>query len=205
MEHLTAVLSRLLSPGPTALWAAFVYGKLRNELGRSPSYAEVKARSPRLVRVAIFVALKTLNAVVSRLVINNGWKADKPDWNRAVVVVTGGAWHCSPFGLHSGQSAGVGGIGGETVNMLLENFPGVKIAVLDLAEPKMRPRTLNVRYYKTNISDPASIAEAAKDIRQSFGEATMIVNNAGVMRSKGLFDLSSKEFLGTLQVNTLGI
>lgn len=67
--------------------------------------------------------------------------------------------------------------------MLIRGRPGVRIAVFDLAEPKNRLRTMNVRYYRVNIADPDSIAAAAKEVREEWGDPTMIVNNAGVRES----------------------
>lgn len=54
-----------------------------------------------------------LSNYYSNRVINN-WKADKYDWSKEIVLITGGA----------------GGIGGHVVQMLAER--GVKVVVLDI-------------------------------------------------------------------------
>lgn len=206
LEHITAALSRLLSPGPVLVWALVSYRKLHNQLGRRPSFAELRSHSPWLARIALFVILKTANAAASRLIANNGWQRDRPKWNEEIVLVTGGTSLSLPFSIFSEpmDRTGVGGIGAETVSMLLSNFPGVKVVVFDMAEPKTRARTLDVRYYKVNITNPDEIKSAADDIRQHWGPPTMLVNNAGIMRSKSLLDLTAKEFSGTYAVNTTG-
>lgn len=53
---------------------------------------------------------------------NHSWKADKPDWGKEVVVITGG----------------VTGIGREVVRLLREKTE--RIAVLDLVEPGVEGR-----------------------------------------------------------------
>lgn len=37
-----------------------------------------------------------------------------------------------------------------------------------------------MRYFKVNVADPRSVGAAAKEIREEWGDPTMIVNNAGV-------------------------
>lgn len=86
--------------------------------------------------LAWFLALlRLINSAFERYAGNLGeWRADKPQWEKEVVVVTGGAR----------------GIGAKIVE-LLSHEKGAKVAVLDLGEPEYAPAPSwapDVQYYK---------------------------------------------------------
>ncbi|KAH8929535.1 NAD(P)-binding protein [Atractiella rhizophila] len=133
------------------------------------------------------MALRWASYWLARYVENGEFKRRRLEWRREVVVITGGA----------------GGLGQAIIEQLLLKCPGVRIASLDLA-PAPAHSNPSVVYYQTNILDEADIARAAKDIREKWGEPSVIINNAGILRSKELLELTGKEFDLTLKVNVLG-
>ncbi|GAA98510.1 uncharacterized protein L969DRAFT_88563 [Mixia osmundae IAM 14324] len=141
--------------------------------------------SARTKAYLAWVFLKTLNRVVVRLIINRGWKRDRPAWTsgKEVIVITGGA----------------GGIGGALVDLLSKKTN--KVAVLDLGPPTYKAR--NVNYYKCDVSSEKQVAEVAKQIRSDLGHPTILINNAGIARGETIMNLSAQQFMKTYKVNTL--
>ncbi|KAF2457679.1 hypothetical protein BDY21DRAFT_344557 [Lineolata rhizophorae] len=116
------------------------------------------------------VALRALFAlgVLDRLrrflddgVLNN-WTSDKYDWEKEVVVVTGGS----------------DGIGKCVVLLMAER--GIKVVVLDVRELTYEaPPT--VRYVYCDLGSHESIASATSEAAAAFGAApTIFINNAGI-------------------------
>jgi len=114
----------------------------------------------------------------------DNWTADTYDWNKEIVLITGGA----------------GGIGGNVVKLLAER--GIKVVVLDVI-PMTFEAPSNVYYYKCDITSPATIASVAAEVRKNVGEPTILINNAGVARGKNILDATEKDVRFTFDVNTL--
>ncbi|KAG4411554.1 hypothetical protein IFR04_015313 [Cadophora malorum] len=114
----------------------------------------------------------------------DNWTADTYDWNKEIVLITGGA----------------GGIGGNVVKLLAER--GIKVVVLDVI-PMTFEAPSNVYYYKCDITSPATIASVAAEVRKDVGEPTILINNAGVARGKNILDATEKDVRFTFDVNTL--
>jgi len=114
----------------------------------------------------------------------DNWQSDTYDWNKEIVLITGGA----------------GGIGGKVVQLLAER--GIKVVVLDVI-PMSFETASNVHYYKCDITSPSTIASVAAQIRKDVGEPTVLINNAGVARGKSILDASEKDVRFTFEVNTL--
>lgn len=114
----------------------------------------------------------------------NNWSIDTYDWDREIVLITGGA----------------GGIGGHVVRLLAER--GIKVVVLDVI-PMTFEAPSNVHYYKCDITSPSTIATVATQIRKDVGDPTILINNAGVARGKSVLDSSEKDVRFTFEVNTL--
>ncbi|PWN23354.1 NAD(P)-binding protein [Microstroma glucosiphilum] len=141
-------------------------------------------------RWLIFGLIKKTNDVLNRYVANLGaYRADKADWSKEVVVITGG-------------SAGIG----KAVVEILSHVKKAKVAVLDMAPPTYAPAPAGVppiQYYKTDVSDPAQVKAAADQIRASLGEPTMLMNNAGLASGDLIIDVDPERATRLWKVNTL--
>ncbi|CAO2654245.1 Nn.00g109780.m01.CDS01 [Neocucurbitaria sp. VM-36] len=133
--------------------------------------------------------------------VTNNWTNDAYVWSREVVVVTGGS----------------DGIGKIVVKLLAER--GIKVAVLDVQDLTYEGTTFptpytsvsiwigldspsSVRFFKCDLSSPASIATAASSIRASLGNPTVLINNAGVARGKSILATTENDINLTFKVNT---
>lgn len=115
----------------------------------------------------------------------NNWTSDKYEWEKEIIVVTGGA----------------GGIGGEVVKLFSEK--GIKVVVLDVI-PMTFDAGPNVYYFKCDITNPSIIASTAAEIRNILKSSpTILINNAGVCRGKTILDSTEKDVRFTFDVNTL--
>ncbi|KAF1835017.1 NAD(P)-binding protein [Decorospora gaudefroyi] len=116
--------------------------------------------------------------------VTNNWASDSYVWSREVVVVTGGS----------------DGIGKIVVQLLAEK--GIKVAVLDVQELTYEAPS-SVRFFQCDLTSPSAIASAASSIRSTFGNPTILINNAGVARGKTILDSSEKDINLTFKVNTI--
>ncbi|PQE27439.1 short-chain dehydrogenase protein [Rutstroemia sp. NJR-2017a BVV2] len=137
----------------------------------------------RLRKLFYFGVVRLVSNYLERGVLNN-WTDDKYDWDKEIVLITGGA----------------GGIGGQVVKLLAER--GIKVVVLDVI-PMTFEAPSNVHYYKCDITIPSSIAAVASRIRSEVGDPTILVNNAGVARGKSILESTEKDIRFTFDVNTI--
>ena len=146
--------------------------------------AQQSPRALKALKALVFLSvLRRLNAWANRRALNNG-VSDNYNWNREVVILTGGS----------------NGIGRRMAELLGDR--GIKVAILDIQPPKDKlPPT--VRFYECDITSPATIAEAAGHIRSTLGEPTVLINNAGIL--SGTTILGSPESLTRkmFDINTL--
>ncbi|KAG7293005.1 hypothetical protein NEMBOFW57_003050 [Staphylotrichum longicolle] len=136
----------------------------------------------RLKTLLAFGLIRWISNYFSHGVLNN-WVDDKYDWSREIVVITGGA----------------GGIGGQVVQLLAEK--GIKVVVLDI-QPLTYPAGPTVHYFKCDITSPKTIAAVAREIRQTVGNPTILINNAGVVQGRTILDASERDIRFTFDVNT---
>ncbi|KAF5718499.1 short-chain dehydrogenase reductase [Fusarium globosum] len=113
----------------------------------------------------------------------NNWVDDKYDWEREVVLVTGGA----------------GGIGGRIVKLFEE--VGVKVVVLDV-QPMSFEVSANVHYFQCDLRSPENVEAVAENIRAEVGYPTVVINVAGVVRGKTIFESQPSDIRFTFDVNT---
>ena len=126
-------------------------------------------------------ALRVANNWLSDKVLNN-WTADRYDWSKEIVLITGGA----------------GGIGGHVVKLLAER--GVKVVVLDIQAMTFEAGP-NVHYFHCDITSPKTIAAVAREVRARVGDPTILINNAGVVVGRTLLDASERDVRFTFDVN----
>lgn len=117
--------------------------------------------------------LNLLNKILNSWSLNN-WRLTADDrWKREreVAVVTGGC----------------GGIGKDLVLGLIRR--GVKVAIFDV-QPLLEDlqADANVLYLRTDITLETSIAESAAVLRKTFGDPTILINNAGIATPHTILD-----------------
>ncbi|KAF2268538.1 NAD(P)-binding protein [Lojkania enalia] len=142
------------------------------------------AQSFRYLRQALYLGIATkLSATLDDYVMNNGAN-DIYDWNREIVVVTGGS----------------DGIGKIVVQLLAER--GIKVAVMDVQDLTYEAPP-SVHFFRTDLASTSSIASSASEIREKLGDPTVLINNAGCVRGKSILNSSESDIRLTFNVNTL--
>ncbi|EEU35734.1 uncharacterized protein NECHADRAFT_94746 [Fusarium vanettenii 77-13-4] len=112
-----------------------------------------------------------------------GW-----NWDEEVAVVTGGC----------------GGIGRELVIGLIHKQ--VKVAILDVIPlPDDMTGHPLILYAKTDITSAAAIAEAAATIRKTFGNPTILINNAGVAAPHTILETPAEFLPKIFGVNAIAL
>ncbi|KAF2007926.1 NAD(P)-binding protein [Amniculicola lignicola CBS 123094] len=116
--------------------------------------------------------------------VSNNFSNDTYDWNKEVVIVTGGS----------------DGIGKVVVHLLAER--GIKVAVMDVQDLTYEaPPT--VTFFKTDLASPSSIKVSASAIKAQLGHPTVLINNAGIARGKSILGSTEVDLRLTFNVNTL--
>lgn len=161
----------LFTPTSAVLITLLSFCRSRRILGPALKLRDHLEAHKWLRRLVIVVACSRINRALNRLVLNRGWRADKPNWSKVKghgdkVVITGGA----------------AGIGHEAVKILARRT--LNIAVLDMAEPTSpvgeavgrsvhccelrteRRFPAGVLYLRCDVTNDKQIAKAAERIRQ---------------------------------------
>lgn len=154
-------------------------------------YEMLSKRHPWLWRIMILIALNILSKWLSRRAINLGQpRADKPDWSKDVMVITGGA----------------SGIGKEVVELVSRRYQG-RIAVLDIGEPSYElaaPGAPPILYVKTDVTKAEDIAAAHAKIKETFGTSpSIVVSCAGIAIGGSILQVSTNAFRRTFDINAL--
>jgi NAD(P)-dependent dehydrogenase (short-subunit alcohol dehydrogenase family) len=68
----------------------------------------------------------------------------------------------------------------------------------------LRDEGLNVTYERLDVADSHSVEECARRLADAGTEVDVLVNNAGVYPTEGVFSVSEEAFEMALEVNTLG-
>src|SRR5450755_2658268 len=105
------------------------------------------------------------------------------------------------------------GIGLETVRQLARKDITVLLGARDAKKgeesaEKLRKEKLDVRFLEIDVSDPASIHKAAKEVEREFGRLDILINNAGVMlddEKKKASEQSLDTWRKTFETNLFGV
>jgi all-trans-retinol dehydrogenase (NAD+) len=142
--------------------------------------------------------MRSVSKFLDKGVLNN-WKNDAYDWDKEIVLVTGGS----------------DGIGAIVVKMLTAK--GIKVAILDIQTPKFECKSIistskrylmylvtpNVKFYNCDLTDPAQIHSTAAAIAQDFGHPTIVVSNAGFARGNSILSTKETDLNLTFKINSL--
>ncbi|OAL37692.1 hypothetical protein AYO20_02869 [Fonsecaea nubica] len=131
-----------------------------------------------------FSVLYRLNRYLSRLVLNNFVKDTTWNWEREIVIISGGS----------------SGIGQEMVRQFGER--NIKVVVLDV-NPPQTPLPPGATFYKTDVTSSQDIRDVAVRVRKDIGDPTVLINNAGVANARTILDETEEQLQRTFDVNIL--
>ncbi|RDI81447.1 hypothetical protein Vi05172_g8649 [Venturia inaequalis] len=116
--------------------------------------------------------------------VSNNWVSDTYNWNKEIVVVTGGS----------------DGIGMKAVMLLAER--GIKVVVLDIQAPKYTAPP-NVHYFHCDLANPNAIRATCAEVKTAVGNPTILINNAGFARGKSILETTDNDLRLTFQINSM--
>jgi NAD(P)-dependent dehydrogenase (short-subunit alcohol dehydrogenase family) len=112
-------------------------------------------------------------------------------------------------GIGAIVTGGASGLGGATAKMLAD--AGAKVAIFDLNEEvgKAHAEAIGATFFKVNVSDEASVADAIAQAEAKNGVARVLVNCAGVAPAVKTVGRENKPhpldtFRKTIEVNLVG-
>uniref|UniRef100_A0A060TGW6 ARAD1D26466p n=1 Tax=Blastobotrys adeninivorans TaxID=409370 RepID=A0A060TGW6_BLAAD len=165
---------------PGGCWVFFLYYSLRYFTTRDSGLViGIWLSAAFAVAVEGWHGLDYLN----QRYISRGFRPGKLDPSKDVVVVTGGA----------------SGLGQKIVAMLV--VKGYKVAILDIRQWSLPVD--NCLFVQCNVSDVNEVNKAYEKVKQKFGPATVLVNNAGIAVKKAIWDLTSSDISTTIETNLL--
>ncbi|KNC80187.1 hypothetical protein SARC_07448 [Sphaeroforma arctica JP610] len=101
-----------------------------------------------------------------------------------------------------------GGLGREIAIKLAKQ--GVYMCLCDLnldsakvVEAEIIGLGYKAKAYKCDVANPQNIAKLAEQIKKEVGEVTILINNAGMVSGKRLFEATDSQINNTFKVNTL--
>ena len=98
------------------------------------------------------------------------------------------------------------GLGYETARRLVEAGHTVLLGARDAEQGKRAADELDAEFVPLDVTDDASVAAAADQVRARHGRLDVLVNNAGTFGPRGpLADTTAAEALATLDTNVLGV
>lgn len=126
-----------------------------------------------LPTLTLLGSLLEIHDFLNDRILNNWTDDDSWDWNKEVVVVTGG---CSGIGL-------------SIVEQLLLRNTQTTIVIVDYVKPQFQVATDGpLRFYQCDLSDSAAIRQLCATIKTEVGNPTVLVNNAGLTRGQTVME-----------------
>ncbi|VUC20086.1 unnamed protein product [Clonostachys rosea] len=118
----------------------------------------------------------------------NNWTSDsKWDWEKEIVVITGGS----------------GGIGAHLAQQLQRGSNPI-IVIVDYIPLTWAPLDgRRVFYYKCDLGSSSQLRDTCQRIREEVGHPTVLVNNAGISRGVTVCDGSYADVEATIRINLI--
>src|ERR1700754_1496395 len=116
------------------------------------------------------------------------------DFKGKTAFVTGGA---SGIGLAMGRAFAQAGM-----KVMLAD---IEAGALQQAVESLRPVGPDIRGITCDVADPASVARAAQASFEAFGKVHVLCNNAGVLTTDGIDQISLDNWRWVLDVNVMGV
>ncbi|KAJ5866539.1 hypothetical protein N7534_001092 [Penicillium rubens] len=186
-EGFTAdVLGKFISRSLLDPWKLVPIVALAQYTAQGRDIAKTRPNLEKALKALTALALiNRLGNWLDRRTLNNS-TSDPYDWNREVVILTGGS----------------NGIGRRIAELL--GARDIKVAILDIAPPATDDVLPNsVRYYECDITSATDIADVASKIRSSFGRPSILINNAGICTGKTILKTTPAQTRRMFEVNTL--
>ncbi|TQN70540.1 Dehydrogenase RED2 [Colletotrichum shisoi] len=170
---------------PFATGLAVVSASKNGTAGLSDLHLDLAHRVAFLAALASFVLSTT--EYLNEWSANNWTTDDTWDFDREIVVVTGGS----------------SGIGHSIVKHILSRNPRATVVVVDLAPLSWEPPrgSDNVRYFQCDLSDASALKALCGRIRAEVGDPTVLVNNAGIARGSTVMEGSYADVELTVKTN----
>ncbi|KIR58084.1 hypothetical protein I314_06049 [Cryptococcus bacillisporus CA1873] len=109
----------------------------------------------------------------------------KLQWKDQVVLITGGG-------------SGIGALLAETLG-----DRHVAVAILTKGLPKQPFSNSHIHVFECDVSDYKAVMRVSARVRETVGDPTIIINNAGIVSGKLLLDLTEEDITNTFGSNTL--
>ncbi|KAF2703485.1 NAD(P)-binding protein [Pleomassaria siparia CBS 279.74] len=123
---------------------------------------------------------------LSHRTANNHVDDDSWDWDKEIVLVTGG---CS-------------GIGAQIARAFSEK--NIKVVIVDVQDPPVGSELgPNQFYYKLDITSTEDIESIASQIRSEHGPPTVLINNAGTGTAKPILEVPESRLRAIFAVNLI--
>ncbi|CZT17321.1 related to a retinal short-chain dehydrogenase/reductase [Ramularia collo-cygni] len=81
---------------------------------------------------------------------------------------------------------------------------GVSVAVLDVVSPREEIEgQAKIQHYICDVGDVTAVERVAKQIEKDLGPPTILINNAGIVNGKTMWDLTTKDIQRNFHVNLI--
>lgn len=138
--------------------------------------------------LAIIGLLLHGNDFFSRQTHNNWTKANEWEWDKEIVLITGGS----------------GGIGASVAKELIVRNPRTTIVIIDYSPLSFDvPANSRVLYYQCDLSISRAVKEVCARVRKEVGDPTVVFNNAGLTRGATVMEGTYADVDITFRTNVI--